>query len=370
MEATDDSLLGEAVSIKGWVRTKRDQKTFSFVEVNDGSCMKGVQVVIPSEVPTYSAVDRLSTGASVAVEGVIVESPGKGQRFEVKAQEVRVIGECPSEYPLQKKRHTLEFLRGIAHLRPRTNTIAAVARVRSALAQATHDFFRSEGFLYLQSPLITASDCEGAGEMFRVTTLPTKVSEVPTLEDGSMDFSQDFFGKPAYLTVSGQACSCSCSGASLKLFLFSSPSPPHPRPTVPPNNRGKQGGGLGISRVVFPRSVNVYVCLVCVWVCLCLCLCVYAWACTCTCVCVCVCVDMFVFRVCCCRLRSQWISCVWKTFCVFVMCLFALAYNFLPVLRSGKKTLDVCRSAVWPFTNTPASKVCTRRQAGKLPYLS
>eukprot|EP00752_Nemacystus_decipiens_P002287 g2165.t1 len=204
MEATDDTLLGKTVAVKGWVRTKRDQKTFSFVEVNDGSCMKGVQVVIPSEVPTYSEVERLSTGASVSVTGVVVESPGKGQRFEIKAQEVHVVGECPTEYPLQKKRHTLEFLRGIAHLRPRTNTIAAVARVRSALAQATHDFFREEGFLYLQSPIITASDCEGAGEMFRVTTLPSKVSEVPTLEDGDTDYSQDFFGKPAFLTVSGQ----------------------------------------------------------------------------------------------------------------------------------------------------------------------
>ncbi|CAM9912230.1 unnamed protein product [Pylaiella littoralis] len=204
MEATDDALLGKTVAVKGWVRTKRDQKTFSFVEVNDGSCMKGVQVVIPSDVPTYSEVERLSTGASVSVTGVVVESPGKGQRFEVKAEEVHVVGECPSDYPLQKKRHTLEFLRGIAHLRPRTNTIAAVARVRSALAQATHDFFRGEGFLYLQSPIITASDCEGAGEMFRVTTLPSQVSEVPTLEDGSTDYSQDFFGKPAFLTVSGQ----------------------------------------------------------------------------------------------------------------------------------------------------------------------
>ncbi|CAM9444764.1 unnamed protein product [Ectocarpus sp. 13 AM-2016] len=204
MEAMDDALLGEAVAVKGWVRTKRDQKAFSFVEVNDGSCMKGVQVVIPQDVPTYSAVERLTTGASVSVTGVVVESPGKGQRFEVKAQEVHVVGECPTEYPLQKKRHTLEFLRGIAHLRPRTNTIAAVARVRSALAQATHDFFRAEGFLYLQSPIITASDCEGAGEMFRVTTLPSEVSKVPTLEDGSTDYSQDFFGKPAFLTVSGQ----------------------------------------------------------------------------------------------------------------------------------------------------------------------
>eukprot|EP00904_Undaria_pinnatifida_P013792 jgi/Undpi1/9543/HiC_scaffold_27.g11999.m1 len=204
MEATDDSLLGKAVSIKGWVRTKRNQKTFSFVEVNDGSCMKGVQVVVPADVPTYTEVERLSTGASVAVKGIIVESPGKGQRFEVKAEEVHMVGGCPSDYPLQKKRHSLEFLRGIAHLRPRTNTIAAVARVRSALAQATHDFFRSEGFLYLQSPIITASDCEGAGEMFRVTTLPSTVSEVPTLEDGSADYSQDFFGKPAFLTVSGQ----------------------------------------------------------------------------------------------------------------------------------------------------------------------
>ncbi|CAM9674875.1 unnamed protein product [Discosporangium mesarthrocarpum] len=204
MEATDDMLLGRQVVVKGWVRTKRDQKAFSFVEVNDGSCMAGLQVVVGSDVATYPEVERLSTGASVAVRGEVVESPGKNQRFEVKASEVKVLGECPADYPLQKKRHSLEFLRGIAHLRPRTNTIAAVARVRSALAQATHDFFRSEGFVYLQSPLITASDCEGAGEMFRVTTLPGKVPEIPILENGEVDYSKDFFGKPAFLTVSGQ----------------------------------------------------------------------------------------------------------------------------------------------------------------------
>ncbi|CAM9444785.1 unnamed protein product [Scytosiphon promiscuus] len=207
MEATDDALLGQTVVVKGWVRTKRDQKTFSFVEVNDGSCMNGVQVVIPADVPTYSEVERLSTGASVSVTGAVVESPGKGQRFEVKAQEVHVVGECPAEYPLQKKRHTLDPITSCLPCLELLLLYGPFARdggLTSSAAVATHDFFRGEGFLYLQSPIITASDCEGAGEMFRVTTLPSEVSKVPTLEDGSTDYSKDFFGKPAFLTVSGQ----------------------------------------------------------------------------------------------------------------------------------------------------------------------
>lgn len=202
---SDSEILGKAVTIKGWVRTVRDQKKFSFIEVNDGSTLTGIQVVAVADIPSYGLVTELSTGAAAEIVGEVVESQGKEQKYEIKASEVKIIGPCPTTYPLQKKRHSQEFLRSIAHLRARTNTISAVSRVRSALAFATHEFFQNEGFVYLQSPLITGSDCEGAGEMFRVTTLPLEnVSKIPKLPDGSADFSQDFFGKPTYLTVSGQ----------------------------------------------------------------------------------------------------------------------------------------------------------------------
>ncbi len=205
----DDSLLGKQVTIKGWVRTIRSQKAFSFIEVNDGSTLGGLQVVADAgKVPGYeAAIAGIHTGAAVGVVGTIKESPGKGQKYEIQAEQVEVIGSCdPETYPLQKKRHTLEFLRGIAHLRPRTNTLAAVSRVRSALAFATHKFFQDQGFYYLQSPIITASDCEGAGEMFRVTTFSDKVSALPRKKEDAdaIDYTQDFFGAPAYLTVSGQ----------------------------------------------------------------------------------------------------------------------------------------------------------------------
>jgi len=205
----DDSLLGQKVTIKGWVRTLRSQKAFSFIEVNDGSTLGGLQIVADAEkVPGYeAAIAGIHTGAAIGVVGTIKESPGKGQKYEISAESVEVIGGCdPETYPLQKKRHTLEFLRGIAHLRPRTNTLAAVSRVRSSLAFATHKFFQEQGFYYLQSPIITASDCEGAGEMFRVTTLSDKVSKIPRKKEDSdaIDYTQDFFGAPAFLTVSGQ----------------------------------------------------------------------------------------------------------------------------------------------------------------------
>jgi len=203
----EDSTIGDEVVVKGWVRTARDQKAFTFIEVNDGSCMKGLQVVAKAEIGSYEEVKKLTTGCAVAVRGTIVESPGKGQKFEVSADAVQLVGECPGDsYPLQKKRASMEFLREKAHLRPRTNTIAAVARVRSQLAYATHNFFQGQGFQYLQTPLITASDCEGAGEMFRVSTLPSRISELPRREDDPdrVDFGRDFFGAEAFLTVSGQ----------------------------------------------------------------------------------------------------------------------------------------------------------------------
>lgn len=198
------SMVNQEVTIKGWVRTVRNQKTFAFVEVNDGSTLSNFQVLVNADFPNYEKIiNQLTTGVSVAVTGTIAESPGQNQDLEMHAKEINIIGQCdPEVYPLQKKRHSFEFLRSIAHLRPRTNTLGAVARVRNALAFATHRFFQEKGFLYVHTPIITGSDCEGAGKMFRVTTLDA--DKPPRQKDGSVDFSQDFFGRPSYLTVSGQ----------------------------------------------------------------------------------------------------------------------------------------------------------------------
>ncbi|NGX42565.1 MAG: Asparagine--tRNA ligase [Chlamydiae bacterium] len=200
-----EALVGTEVNIKGWARTIRNQKSFTFIEVNDGSTLSGFQVIADANLPNYQQiVAQLSTGVSVSVTGKIVESPGEGQAIEMQAKEITVIGACdPEKYPLQKKRHSFEFLRTISHLRPRTNTLGAVARVRSALAYATHKFYQEKGFLYLQTPIITTSDCEGAGELFRVTTFDPS-NPIPRNDEGKVDYKQDFFEKPAYLTVSGQ----------------------------------------------------------------------------------------------------------------------------------------------------------------------
>jgi len=181
-----------SVELSGWVRTRRDSKEFSFVELNDGSCLQGIQVIIDAGIPGSDQVSKMNTGASVSVVGELVESPGKGQSWEVRATEVSLLGEAPEDFPLQKKGHSPEFLRSIAHLRPRTNLYGAVFRMRSRLAYAVHRFFNEREFTYVHTPIITASDCEGAGEMFRVTTNPTGKPE------------EDFFGKQSYLTVSGQ----------------------------------------------------------------------------------------------------------------------------------------------------------------------
>jgi asparaginyl-tRNA synthetase len=193
----------DTATIQGWVRTKREQKAFTFIEINDGSAIMGLQVVVNADLPNYEAIiKRISTGASVEVTGTLVASPAKGQRIELQAQTVTVYGEAdPETYPLQKKRHSFEFLRDIAHLRARTNTLSAVFRVRNACATAIHQFFQERGFLWVHTPILTASDCEGAGEMFTVTRC--NLDKLP-LKDGKMDYSQDFFGKPTYLTVSGQ----------------------------------------------------------------------------------------------------------------------------------------------------------------------
>jgi asparaginyl-tRNA synthetase len=198
------SLIGQEVTIKGWIRTVRNQKTFTFVEVNDGSTLSNFQVIVTPNIPGYAEwSSQLTTGASIAATGTIVESPASGQSVEMQAKAIQIIGTChPETYLLQKKRHSFEFLRSIAHLRPRTNTLGSVTRVRNALAFATHRFFQDRGFLYIHTPIITASDCEGAGKMFRVTTLD--IVNPPKNPQGEIDYTQDFFAKPAYLTVSGQ----------------------------------------------------------------------------------------------------------------------------------------------------------------------
>ncbi|MBW4670733.1 MAG: asparagine--tRNA ligase [Cyanomargarita calcarea GSE-NOS-MK-12-04C] len=194
----------ESLKVQGWVRTKRDLKGFAFIEVNDGSSMANLQIVISQDLPDYEAIaKKLNTGASVEVTGVVVASVGKGQRIEVKATDVKVYGEAdPETYPLQKKRHSFEFLRTIGHLRSRTNSFGAVFRVRNACATAVHQFFQERGFLWVHTPIITASDCEGAGELFSVTNFNLK--NIPRTDKQEVDYSQDFFGKPTYLTVSGQ----------------------------------------------------------------------------------------------------------------------------------------------------------------------
>jgi len=196
--------IGLEVTLQGWVRTRRDSKAgFSFLELNDGSCLGNIQVLAEATLPNYeSDVKRLSPGCSVTVEGLVKQSPGKGQSTEVQARSVIVHGPADVEsYPLQKKHHTFEFLRTIAHLRPRTNTFGAICRVRNCVSRSIHDFFQQEGFLYIHTPIITASDCEGAGQMFRVTTLDP--ANPPKLEQ-QVDYTKDFFARPAYLTVSGQ----------------------------------------------------------------------------------------------------------------------------------------------------------------------
>ncbi len=192
----------DAVLIKGWVKTKRDSKDFSFVEVNDGSTLKNIQVIANNTLVNYSEIKKLTTGSSVAVTGALVESAGGKQKYEIKADSIEIYGVALDDYPLQKKGMSDEFLRTIAHLRPRTNKYGAAFRVRSRLSYAIHNFFQNRGFVYVHTPLLTAADCEGAGEMFQVTTLDLK--NPPKLPNGEVDYSKDFFGTQAHLTVSGQ----------------------------------------------------------------------------------------------------------------------------------------------------------------------
>lgn len=189
------------VLIKGWIRTRRDSKGFSFIEVNDGSCLKNIQVVADNSLCNYEDIKKLATGSAVAIIGNLEASMGAGQKWELRAETIEILSLAPDTYPLQKKRHSDEFLRTIAHLRPRTNKYGAVFRIRSELSYAIHKFFRDRGFKYIHSPILTGSDCEGAGELFKVTTLDLMN---PPTKDGAVDYSLDFFGKEANLTVSGQ----------------------------------------------------------------------------------------------------------------------------------------------------------------------
>ncbi|MFT5349835.1 MAG: asparaginyl-tRNA synthetase [Planctomycetota bacterium] len=191
----------DAITIQGWVRTRRDSKEFSFIELNDGSCLANIQIIVDAGLESYDQIKKISTGAAVCVNGKLVESPGKGQRWEIQATAIELLGSAPEDFPLQKKRHSDEYLRTIAHLRPRTNKYGALFRIRSNLSHAVHQFFSERGFSWIHTPIITGADCEGAGEMFRVTTLDPE--NIP-LQNGKVDYQQDFFGKQAMLTVSGQ----------------------------------------------------------------------------------------------------------------------------------------------------------------------
>lgn len=197
-----EKYLGNKVAVGGWVRSVRDSKTFGFIVVNDGTFFEPLQVVYHDTMENFAQISRLNVGAAIIVTGTLIATPDAKQPFEIQADSIEVEGESTPDYPLQKKRHSMEYLRTITHLRPRTNTFQAVFRVRSLIAYAIHQFFQERNFVYVHTPLITGSDCEGAGEMFQVTTMD--LNNVPKTEDGKVDYSKDFFGKPTNLTVSGQ----------------------------------------------------------------------------------------------------------------------------------------------------------------------
>jgi asparaginyl-tRNA synthetase len=208
----------DAIHVQGWVRTRRDSKDFSFIELNDGSCLRNLQVIAKNTLPNYAGLQRVTTGASIIVTGALVPSQGKGQKWELVADKIDIVGTADDSYPLQKKGHTPEFLREIAHLRPRSNLFGCVFRTRSQLAFAIHKFFQERGFIYVHTPIITGSDCEGAGELFRVTTIDCK--EAPRTESGEIDFARDFFARQTYLTVSGQLEAEAFALALSKVYTF------------------------------------------------------------------------------------------------------------------------------------------------------
>lgn len=216
-----DILLSEAevesLVVKGWVRTKRESKEFVFLEINDGSCLKNLQALVACDAEGFDLMEKVNTGAAVSLEGALVESPGQGQKWELKVRRMQILGETDPSYPLQKKRHTDEFLRTIAHLRPRTNKYGALNRIRAELSYGVHKFFHEQGFFNVHAPIITGSDCEGAGEMFQITTFD--LANVPK-KNGKADFDQDFFGKEASLTVSGQLAAENLACALGRVYTF------------------------------------------------------------------------------------------------------------------------------------------------------
>jgi asparaginyl-tRNA synthetase len=217
-DALQSSASIDAIQVHGWVRTRRDSKDFLFIELNDGSSLRSLQVIAKNTLPNYAAVQKLTTGASISVTGALVSSQGKGQKWELVADNIEIIGIADDSYPLQKKGHTPEFLREIAHLRPRSNLFSSVFRVRSRLAFSVHQFFQERGFVYIHTPIITGSDCEGAGELFRVTTLEDK--KLPRTAEGEIDYAKDFFARSTYLTVSGQLEAEAFALALSKVYTF------------------------------------------------------------------------------------------------------------------------------------------------------
>lgn len=213
-----EEYLNKEIELSGWVRKIRVQKKFGFIELNDGSFFKGVQIVFEEGLANFDEISRLSIASSIRVKGTLVKSEGSGQDLEVKAKEIEVLQKADLEYPLQNKRHTFEYLRTKAHLRARTNTFSAVFRVRSVLAYAIHKFFQENNFVYVHTPIITGSDAEGAGEMFRITTFD--LNKVPKKENGEVDFSKDFFGKSTNLTVSGQLNAETYCAAFRNIYTF------------------------------------------------------------------------------------------------------------------------------------------------------
>lgn len=213
-----DKYIDKEITIEGFVKTVRDSKTFGFIELNDGSFLKNVQVVFDDSLENFTDIAKLPLSSTISVTGIVVKTEAAKQPFEIKATKIEIEFLSDLDYPLQKKRHSFEYLRTISHLRPRTNTFNAVFRVRSVLSYAIHKFFQERGFVYVHTPIITSSDCEGAGEMFNVSTLD--VNNLPRTEDGKVDYSQDFFGKPAHLTVSGQLNGETFALAFKKIYTF------------------------------------------------------------------------------------------------------------------------------------------------------
>ena len=213
-----EEYLDKEITVGGWVRSVRDSKTFGFIVLHDGSFFDTLQIVYHDQMENFQEISKLNVGAAIIVKGTLVATPNAKQPFEIQAKEVTVEGDSASDYPLQKKRHSMEYLRTISHLRPRTNTFQAVFRVRSLVAFAIHQFFQERGFVYVHTPLITGSDCEGAGEMFQVTTMDLK--NIPKTEEGEVDFSKDFFKKPTNLTVSGQLNGETFAQAFRNIYTF------------------------------------------------------------------------------------------------------------------------------------------------------